>query len=75
MTCILSTPGVVETGFWPLSGLDLDFFIETFVFTFFFLCGSSGSMRDQSSQFVPNFGLYVAGENKDMFSDHHSQGC
>ena len=62
MTCILSTLGIVETGFWPLSIIDIDFFRETFVFTYFFLCGSSGPMRYQCSQFVPNSSLHVTSE-------------
>ena len=67
MTCILSTPGVVETWFWPLSSLDIELFRATFVFTYFFLCWSSGPIIDQSSQFVPNSGLHVAGEMKICF--------
>ena len=67
MPCILSTLGIVEIGFCPLSIIDIDFFRETFVFTYFFLCESSGLMRDQSSQFVPNSGLHVAGEKKICF--------
>ena len=67
MTCILSTPWVVETGFWTLSSLYLDLFRATFVFTYFFLCGISGLMRDQSSQFVPNSDLHVVGEIKICF--------
>ena len=75
MTSIISNRVVVETGFWPLSSIDLEFFRATFVFTYFLLYGSSATMRDQNSQFVPIFGLHVAGENKYMFLYHHSQGC
>ena len=67
MPCILSTLGVLVTRFWSLSSLGIEFFRETFVFTYFFLYRSSGPMRDQSSQFVPNSGLHVAGEKKICF--------
>ena len=65
--CILSTLGVVVTMFWSLVSLGIEFFRETFVFTYLFLCGSSCPMRDQSSQFVPNSRLHVAGEKKICF--------
>ena len=61
MPCILSTPKVLVTMFWSLSRLGIELFRETFVFTYFFLCERTGPMRDQSSQFVPYFGLHVLG--------------
>ena len=67
MACMLSTLGLVEIEFWPVISIDIDFFRETFVFTYFFLYRSSGPMRDQSSQFVPNSGLHVVGEKKICF--------
>ena len=67
MPCILSTPGVVVTRFWSLSSLGIELFRETFVFTYFFLSGSSGLMRYQISQFAPNSGIHVAGEKKICF--------
>ena len=67
MLCILSTIGVMETRFWPLSGYGTGISRETFVFKHFFLCGSSVHMRDLSSQLFQNFDLHVAGKIKICF--------
>ena len=52
MINILSTPRVVGTRFWPLNSLDIEFFRETLVFTYLFLCGNSALMGDQSSHLL-----------------------
>ena len=74
MLGIFSTVWVIGTGFWPLSGHGIGLFRATFVFKYFFYCGSSGQMRDWSSQLFQNYDIHVAGEIKMCFQTNTLKG-